>query len=375
MVKRVLIMAGGTGGHVFPAFAVAQALQKEGVEVHWLGTIKGMENQLLATTKIPIHQIAITGWRGKGWKKWLQSPFILLRTVYAACKIIRQANPNVVVGFGGFVSGPGGIAAKLCKKPLIIHEQNAIAGLTNKALAHIATIVMQAFPGSFNKQDKGVITVGNPVRTSILQLPPPEVRGVGQKPCARLLILGGSQGAQVINQIAPLALSMIPPSERPEIWHQTGKSEHAATQSRYRLLGLQAKVVPFIEDMAEGYHWADAVLCRAGALTISELAATGVASILVPYPHAVDNHQFFNAQHLARCKAAIIITQPNFTAARTAEILRKFLRDRSQLLKMAEIARGLRQENATEKVAEKCLELLSTKIDKSGSELAEKVNI
>lgn len=357
MSNKILIMAGGTGGHVFPALAVAKLLQNKGIEVHWLGTLQGMENDIVNKANIPLHAIPIQGWRGKKLAKWLTAPFKLARAVYIARKIILDLNPDVVLGMGGFVSGPGGIATRLLKKPLVIHEQNAIPGLTNKILASFASQVLEAFPGTFPNRNR-VTTVGNPIREDISKLPTPQERISLTTNPLRLLVLGGSQGAQIINQIVPAAIAILSVEERPDVWHQSGKNNFSDTQHHYQVLRLKAKVEPFIDDMAAAYQWADLVIARAGASTVSELAGAGVGSILIPYLHAVDNHQFYNAQYLAQGKAAIILPQTEFSAARLAENIRRLLLNRTQLVKMAEAARSLSQDHAAEKVAEKCIDCM-----------------
>lgn len=366
-MKKILIMAGGTGGHVFPALAVAQALQQQNIEVHWLGTPRGLENEIVPRVNIPLHHIDITGWRGKGLKKWLLAPFLLTRAVVQARKLIKTIDPDIVLGMGGFVSGPGGIAAKLLRKPLVIHEQNGIPGLTNRCLAWIANAVLEAFPHSFSRWHRGVFVTGNPVRDDIIKLPLPALRFTAHHGRLRLLVLGGSQGATVINHTIPNALSILSHEERPEIWHQAGKAGVEETRRFYQMLGLQAQIEPFIDDMAAAYAWADLVVCRAGALTVSELAAAGIGSILVPYPHSVDQHQVRNAEFLAKEKAAIIMLQQDFSAVRLAELLRKILQ-RDGLLMMAEAARKLYHGDATQKVVEICMQ-----VGQKSKNIAEKI--
>lgn len=357
--KKILIMAGGTGGHVFPALAVARALQAQGIQVNWLGTDRGLENDIVVKANIPLSRISISGWRGKGWKKWLVAPFVLVKAVLQARKIIKSSNPDVVLGMGGFASGPGGLAAWLTRKPLIIQEQNSIPGLTNRVLAWLAKRTLAAFPNTFSNIHRQVFVTGNPVRADIVNLPSPTERMTGRTGALRLLILGGSQGAAVINQVLPNALSILSMEERPEVWHQTGKTGLEEARRTYQMLGLTARIEPFIEDMAQAYSWADLVLCRAGALTVSELAAAGVGSILIPYPHSMDNHQLHNAEYLANSNAAVIILQADFSSARLAELFRKLLK-RDGLIKMAEAARSLRHADATEKVVEHCMAFSKT---------------
>lgn len=359
-IKKILIMAGGTGGHVFPALAVARSLQAQGIQVNWLGTERGLENDIVVKADIPLAHISISGWRGKGWQKWPTAPFALLKALLQARKIIKSINPDLVLGMGGFASGPGGLAAWLLRKPLVIQEQNSIPGLTNRVLAWLAKRSLEAFPDTFSSVHRQVILTGNPVRSEIVDLPSPTERMEGRTGPLRLLILGGSQGAAVINQVLPNALSILGVEERPEIWHQTGKNGLEEVRRAYQILGLNAHVQPFIEDMSQAYGWADLVLCRAGALTVSELAAAGVASVLIPYPHSMDNHQLHNAEYLAKSKAAVIIPQTEFSSARLSELFRKLFK-RDYLMKMAEAARSLRHADATQKVVENCLALIEKK--------------
>ncbi|MGB6975919.1 MAG: undecaprenyldiphospho-muramoylpentapeptide beta-N-acetylglucosaminyltransferase [Gammaproteobacteria bacterium] len=353
MMKRILIMAGGTGGHIFPALAVAHALQRRGADVHWLGTSDGLENQLVPKENIPITYINVTGLRNKGFRKWLSAPWQLLRSVYQARHAIQAINPDVILGMGGFVSGPGGLAAWLSRKPLLIHEQNAVAGLTNRVLARFATQILAAFPEAFASNYRATV-IGNPIRSEIQRLPAPTIRFQGRNGTLRLLVMGGSQGALIFNQLLPQALALLPTAERPQIWHQTGRYQKQAEQG-YHSLNLDAKIQPFIEDMAQAYAWADMVLCRAGALTVSELAAVGIGSLLVPYPHAVDDHQTRNAEYLVKAGAAMLLPQKQLTAERLADTLRQLAGQRQQWLAMAQAARGLEQANATQKVVEYCL--------------------
>ena len=263
-------MAGGTGGHVFPALAVAKALEQQGIEVHSLGTKQGMENELVPKANIPISYITIGQWRRAGLKKWLVAPWQLLRALFQAIKILRQVKPDVVLGAGGFVSGPGGLAALLMGKPLVLQEQNAIPGLTNRVLAYGASAIVETFPKTFRRFRSRVVTAGNPVRAEIATLPLPEHRLAKHDGALRLLVIGGSQGAMVINQALPKALSVLSPEERPQIWHQTGKKTFVETRRTYQVLGLEARLDVFIDNMAEAYTWADLILCRAGASTLAE---------------------------------------------------------------------------------------------------------
>lgn len=348
----ILILAGGTGGHIIPALAVCRQLILEGKSVHWLGSEGGLEQQLVTQEGIPLHCISVQGVRGKGVVGIALAPFRMLRATYQALKIIRREKPTLVIGFGGFVSAPGGLAAWLLKIPLVIHEQNAIAGMTNRCLAHLAPRVFQAFPNTFPPRYHA-ITVGNPVRTEIVQLPPPEQRYAQRLGTLQVLILGGSQGACAINQAVLEMLRSMPASQRPKIWHMTGKKSVEQTKAAYEAQQMDAEVVDFIDDMASAYAWADLVICRAGALTISELTAAGVASILIPYPHAVDDHQTKNATHLIQAGAAVLLPQTELNA-HTLSALFNQLSDRSKLLSKAIAARQIAQPNATQQMVAAC---------------------
>lgn len=348
-------MAGGTGGHILPALAVAKALQASGIEIHWLGTQKGLETQLVAPTGIVMHYIQVQGIRGKGISGLLAAPWRMTRATLQALRIIRQLKPTLILGFGGFVSAPGGVAAWLSRIPLLLHEQNAIAGMTNRCLCLLATQVFQAFPNTFaNKYH--AITCGNPVRADILALPAPEQRFKNRQGKLRILVLGGSQGAEIFNQCMPQALALFAPEYRPEVWHSAGKSAAEKTQAQYQQLNIDAKVVPFIDTMPEAYAWADLVICRAGALTIAELAAAGIGSILVPYPSAVDDHQTKNASYLVSANAALLLPQPAVSPTQLHTLLAELAQDRSRLLVMANAARQLAMANATQTITEYCLQ-------------------
>jgi UDP-N-acetylglucosamine--N-acetylmuramyl-(pentapeptide) pyrophosphoryl-undecaprenol N-acetylglucosamine transferase len=353
-VKSVVVMAGGTGGHVFPALAVAQYLQAQGVNIHWLGTKNGIEADIVPQNGFAISYLEVQGVRGQGLARLLLAPFKIILAILAAMRVLRAVKADCVIGLGGYVTGPGGVAARLLGKPLIIHEQNAVAGFTNKQLAHIATQVLQAFPAAFAASPK-VTTTGNPVRPVIANLPPPEQRyQARQEQALQVLILGGSQGAVALNERVPEALALVAQQQPLVIRHQTGKKQVELTAQRYQQLGLNAEVQPFISDMAEAYGWADVVICRSGALTVSELAAAGVASVLIPYPHAVDDHQTANGRYLSDAGAAILCPQAQMSAENLAETLKPLL-SRPKLLQMATIARKLAQPQATATVAQFCL--------------------
>ncbi|WNW11689.1 undecaprenyldiphospho-muramoylpentapeptide beta-N-acetylglucosaminyltransferase [Pseudomonas sp. DTU_2021_1001937_2_SI_NGA_ILE_001] len=353
MDANVLIMAGGTGGHVFPALACAREFRDRGYKVHWLGTPRGIENDLVPQAGITLHRIDATGLRGKGRLSLLKAPFMLLKSLLQARRIMRQLKPAFVVGFGGYVTGPGGLAAKLAGVPLIIHEQNAVAGTANRSLASFASRICEAFPDTFAASAKRR-TTGNPVRVELF-FETPRQPLAGRK--ARLLVLGGSLGAEPLNKLLPEALALVPEEIRPEIFHQAGKQHDQVTAERYRSAGVQAQVAPFIQDMAQAYAWADLVVCRAGALTISELAAAGLPALLIPLPHAIDDHQSRNADYLAREGAAFVMPQATTGAAEMASRLKEVLMQPEQMNSMARTARRLAMPDATRTVVDTCVEV------------------
>ncbi len=342
----ILVMAGGTGGHVYPALAVAEALRAAGAGVVWLGTRAGLEARVVPAAGYPIEWLPVLALRGKGLARRIKAPFMLARALIAALAVLRRHRPRAVLGLGGYVTGPGGVGAWLLRIPLLIHEQNAIPGLTNRWLARLARVVMEAFPGSFPAAARAQHT-GNPVRAAITQLPSRTAHG--GRP--RLLVLGGSLGARALNRIVPEALAQLADNERPEVWHQTGGAHADEVPGFYAAAGVEARLAPFIEDMAAAYGWADLVLCRAGALTIAELACAGLPALLVPYPHAVDDHQTHNARYLSEHGAALLIPQQDLSAATLKETLRALLADPARLAAMAEAARARARPDATARVA------------------------
>ena len=356
MSRRILIMAGGTGGHVFPALAVAGDLRNHGVDVIWLGTQRGLESRVVPAAGFPVEWVTIRGVRRSGVLGWLLLPFRMLLAMFQAWRILRRTQPDAVLAMGGFVSGPGGVVAWLARRPLLIHEQNAIAGLTNRWLAVIADVVMCGFPGAFGALP-GARHVGNPVRPEILALPLPSVRMANRTGRLRVLVVGGSLGAAIFNRTVPQALRALSAEQRPEIWHQTGRGQRDATERTYEKSGVTTIVAEFIDDMAAAYGWADVVICRAGAMTIAELCAAGVAAILVPYPSAVDDHQTANARFPAERQAAILVPQADFSVTYLAEMLQSFASNRALLLKMATNARACATPDATETVTRLCMEV------------------
>ncbi|MBV1931604.1 MAG: undecaprenyldiphospho-muramoylpentapeptide beta-N-acetylglucosaminyltransferase [Porticoccaceae bacterium] len=358
--SRVLIMAGGTGGHVFPGLAVAEELRERGLDVTWLGTRRGVEAQLVPARDFPIRFIEVSGLRGKkGVLGKVKAPWQLLKALWQALAVVRSVKPDVVLGLGGFASGPGGLAARLLGKPLVIHEQNAVAGTTNRLLAKVANRVLEAFPGSLPRGQH----CGNPVRQDISSLPAPEQRlgdslNASSEQVPALLVLGGSLGALAINNMIPACVARMPASLRPEIRHQTGRDHLEATRQAYADAGVCADTSAFIDDMAEAYGWADLVLCRAGALTVSELTAAGLASILIPFPFAIDDHQTVNGAWLVDHEAALLIQQDDLNEADLAALLSELFSDRPRLLSMAKAARALSRPQATAVVADVCQELI-----------------
>jgi len=359
--RRILLMAGGTGGHVYPALAVADELRRRGVAVSWLGTQRGLEAEVVPAAGYPIDFVNVGGLRGKRLSGVITAPFRLLQALVQSLAVLRRRRPHAVLGMGGFVSGPGGLAAWLSRRPLLIHEQNARAGLTNRLLAPLATRVMTAFPETL----AGALHTGNPLRHDFLATdfdlrePHPGV--------LRLLVVGGSLGAVRLNEVVPEVLALLARGEeddsglvlntgaRVEVWHQAGKRNIEQARAAYAAADVEARVEAYIENMAEAYRWADLVLCRSGAMTVAELAAAGVASILVPYPHAVDDHQTANARYLADADAALLLPQAELNARRLVELLHGL--DEGRLREMGARARALALPDATARVADQCLEV------------------
>ena len=356
MGASVAVMAGGTGGHVFPALAVAKLLRDQGMDVFWIGTERGMESRLVPENGFPMEWISIEGLRGKGVRQALSAPWKLMVALRQAAGILRRRRPDLVLGMGGFASGPGGLMARMLGMPLVIQEQNRVPGLTNQWLSRVAARVFEAFPGSF-PEERGAVTSGNPVRPEIVALPFPAERLAGRRGARRLLVVGGSLGAKVLNETVAGAVATLPEEQRPEIRHQAGELTLDAARTAYAQAGVEADVTPFISDMADAYAWADLVVCRAGALTVSELAAAGVASVLVPYPYAVDDHQTGNARYLADVAAARLMPQTELTAESLGAVLAELFGDTRRLLEMAEAARGRAEPEAAERIARACWEV------------------
>jgi len=353
--RPILVMAGGTGGHVYPALAVAQALEARSQNVVWLGTHRGLESSVVPAAGIDIEWITVRGLRRKGPLALLIAPGSLIWALLQSLGIILRRRPVAVLGMGGFVSGPGGLAAWLTRRPLVIHEQNAVAGLTNRLLARLARVVLQAFPGSFNSRVV-VETVGNPVREDISAVAQPADRYNNRQGALRLLVLGGSQGALALNQTVPGALARLPADERPVVRHQCGSRTLDAARDAYAKHGVDVELMPFIDDMAAAYAWADLVVCRAGALTVAELCAVGLPALFVPFPSAVDDHQTANARSMEEVGAAAIISERDLSAELLANVLHEWLSSRQSLLARAAKARELAKPQALARITELCLE-------------------
>jgi len=347
MAKRIVIMAGGTGGHVFPALAVAHKLLEKGWQVSWLGTHKGLESRVVPENNIEIDWLSVAGVRGKGITSKLTALVMLLKACWQACKVLRRRKPDVVLGMGGFVAGPGGLMAKLLGIPLVIHEQNRVPGTTNRLLVRIANQVLEAFPGSFKKQLNAKCT-GNPLRQQFLQ----ELNAVDRhnEDELHLLIVGGSQGAQILNEVVPAAIAQL--TQPLSVWHQTGTAMREQVKQNYQSHGIDAEVKAFIDDMAIAYQWADLVVCRAGAMTVSEVAAAGVPAIFIPLPGAIDDHQTANAKVLTDEGAAVMLKQQDLNANTLAEHI---IQVSKQLTTMSKAAKQCARLDATEMVAGYCI--------------------
>jgi UDP-N-acetylglucosamine--N-acetylmuramyl-(pentapeptide) pyrophosphoryl-undecaprenol N-acetylglucosamine transferase len=347
--RIILVMAGGTGGHIFPALAVADELRERGWKIVWLGSKAGMESRLVPQHGFEIEWIRFSGLRGKGLVRMALLPVNLLIAFWQSAHAIFRIRPDVVLGMGGYISFPGGMMAALLSRPLVLHEQNSVAGLANKVLARVADCVLVAFPTALRNAE----WTGNPVRRDIAQLPPPEQRFRIRTGNLKVLVVGGSLGAQVLNEVVPRALALMPEPLRPEVTHQAGEKHLAALEDEYQAAGVKAKSVAFIRNMSGAYDTADLVICRAGALTVAELAAAGVASVLVPFPSAVDDHQTFNARYLTDRSAAVLLPQIDLTPRKLADLLLEFTREK--LLEMAKRARALGKPDAAQVVAEHCI--------------------
>ncbi|HEY4090279.1 MAG TPA: undecaprenyldiphospho-muramoylpentapeptide beta-N-acetylglucosaminyltransferase [Luteibacter sp.] len=358
MSGPVLIMAGGTGGHIFPGLAVADELRAQGVPVAWLGAAGGMETRVVPAHDIELHTMKVGGLRGKGVKTRVMAPLMLARALFEALALLRKLRPRCVLSMGGYVAGPAGVAARLAGIPLVVHEQNAVAGFTNRKLASFAKRVLTGFPNVL----PGAQWVGNPVRASIAALPAPAVRFNQRTGAPRLLVLGGSLGARTLNTSVPKALALLAAHDvRPDVVHQTGERGLQDAVDAYTAAGIAANVVPFIDDMAGAYEWTDVVVCRAGALTVAELCAAGLEAVLVPFPHAVDDHQTANARAMVDVGGARIITDASLNEADAPRVLAQLLvdlfADREQILTAASASRSLAKPDAASTIARHCMEV------------------
>lgn len=357
-MSQLMIMAGGTGGHVFPALAVANLLRDRGVDVVWLGTRNGLEARVVPAAEFPIEWINVKGLRGKGLLGWLVSPLLILRASFEAWRIIRRRRPDALLGMGGFVSGPGGLVAWLMRLPLMIHEQNAIAGLTNRGLSRLASRVFTGFPDVLPRAEH----VGNPLRKGFVDIASKdhsEVDRAGSNAQLNLLIVGGSLGAKALNEVMPVAISELDAATRPAIRHQCGRGSVSTVEQHYRELSIDAEVDEFIDDMPKAYAWADIVLCRAGAMTIAEVAAAGVAAVFVPFPHAVGDHQTANARYLSDHNAAVLIDQNDLTASSLSVELNNLISIPGRLEEIGHRAAAFARVDATEVIADACQEVLN----------------
>jgi UDP-N-acetylglucosamine--N-acetylmuramyl-(pentapeptide) pyrophosphoryl-undecaprenol N-acetylglucosamine transferase len=351
-----MVMAGGTGGHVFPALAVAKYLRSQGENIVWMGTRSGIEARLVPQAGIPVEWLKVQGIRGKGGLALAMAPFKLMRACWQALTILRRNKPRAVLGMGGFAAGPGGLMAWLMQIPLVIHEQNAVIGLTNRILSHIACISFFAFPRAAEGVKRSMV-VGNPVRDELLTILPPQQRLAQRDSAApiNILVIGGSLGARTLNRVLPEALSSIEPGKRPQVRHQCGAKHLQECKQYYLQYGVDAQVHDFIDDMKSVYEWADLVVCRAGAMTVAELTAVGVASILVPFPYAVDDHQYYNAEYLSTAAAARRVREVDFNPSWLADTLRQFIDNRKALFDMACNARALSLSDSTQRIATQLL--------------------
>ena len=349
--KTALVMAGGTGGHIFPGLAVAQALREQGWKVHWLGAPGSMEERLVPPQGFPLETIDFSGVRGKGLLTLALLPLRLLKAFAQAWAVVRRVRPDVVIGLGGYINFPGDIMTTLAGKPLILHEQNSVAGMANKVLANVASRVFCAFPNAL----PGAQWVGNPLRQAFLQQPPPAERFAGRSGPLRILVVGGSLGAKALNDTVPQALALIPPEQRPQVRHQSGAKQMQALQASYAAAGVQAELTPFIDDTASAYAQADLVICRAGASTVTELAAVGAAAIYVPFPHAVDDHQTTNARFVVDAGGGWVVQQTALSPEKLAHMIQNM--QRSTLLETAQKAKMMQKTEATAAVVAACQEL------------------
>ena len=350
-------MAGGTGGHIFPGLAVAEVLAARGWRVSWMGVRSGMEAEIVPRNGYEMVWVRFQGVRGKGVASLLLLPGRLLIAFWQAAAGIRRVQPDVVLGMGGYIAFPGGMMAALMGRPLVIHEQNAVAGTTTRLLAKLADRVLTSYASAFAPKQRAIVT-GNPIRAAFTAVAAPETRLSERQGPIRLTVLGGSLGAKALNEAVPAALARLPDAERPDVVHQSGRQHLGAVEARYRELGVAARIVAFVDDMAQQLSWSDLVVCRAGATTLAELAAVGVGAVLVPFPFAIDDHQTRNAQALADAGAAILLPQAQLTPEALAAMVRTL--DRSRLASMAHKARALGRPDAARAVADICEQMVAT---------------
>lgn len=349
--RSALIMAGGTGGHIFPGLAVAQALLDKGWRVHWLGAPGSMESRIVPARGIPLELVDFGGVRGKGVKTLVLLPFKLLRAFWQSLRVVRRVKPDVVLGLGGYITFPGGLMGVLCGKPLVLHEQNSVAGMANKVLAGVADRVFTAFPNALKKGQ----WVGNPLRTEFLNQPAPEQRFAGRSGPLKVLVVGGSLGARALNTVVPQALALIPQAQRPVVTHQAGEKQIDELRANYAAAGVQAALTPFIDNTAQAFADADLVICRAGASTVTEIAAVGAAALFVPFPAAVDDHQTTNAQFLVAQGGGWLLPQAAMTPEKLATLLQNT--ERTALIQCGLEAKKMQQLHATDAVVAACEEL------------------
>lgn len=352
-MKTLMIMAGGTGGHVYPALAVAALLRDRGIEIIWLGTRNGLEASAVPAQGFPIEWINVKGLRGKGLLGWLISPALIAKACFEASRIIRRHRPDALLGMGGFVSGPGGLVAWIMRLPLLIHEQNAIAGLTNRGLSRFAARVFSGFPGVLPRAEH----LGNPVRQEFIDIANKREYGRENRPL-RLLVVGGSQGAVALNEVVPAAIAQMDKALRPTLRHQSGRARADTVRQAYQQHAVEAQVDEFIDDMACAYAWADVVVCRAGAMTVAEVSVAAVAAIFVPFPYAVGDHQSANARYLSDNDAAILVDQSALTPARLSAELNALAEQPERIQQLGSRARELAPVNATTAIAQACMEVL-----------------
>jgi UDP-N-acetylglucosamine--N-acetylmuramyl-(pentapeptide) pyrophosphoryl-undecaprenol N-acetylglucosamine transferase len=352
--RCALVMAGGTGGHIFPGLAVAEALRDRAWRVHWLGGPGSMESRLVPPRGFAFETIEFSGVRGKGARTLLLLPLRLVKSFWQSVQVVRRVKPDVVVGLGGYITFPAGIASVMLGKPLVLHEQNSVAGMANRVLAALARRVFTAFPGALKK----AAWVGNPLRPAFVQQPPPQERLGSRSGPLRLLVVGGSLGAKALNDIVPKALALIPVDARPSVVHQSGAKQIDELRANYAAAGVQAELTPFIDDTAQAYADADLIVCRAGASTVTEIAAVGAAAVFVPFPAAVDDHQTTNAKFLVDAGGGWLVQQRDLTPERLAELIRQV--DRPELIRRASAAKTMQKTGATDEVVKACEELART---------------